>query len=132
MPRSCCDQRRRGHLPRTGFLSRRADPTKELASAIARRGVRVRGTIESIAFDGDLATARVRFRPEGATNEIVATATHNLAQQSRVGLEPDAPVTLSYDRDDPQTVLIWGSPRYGTTESGAVVRVVDVEGGERE
>jgi hypothetical protein len=114
-----------------GFFSRKPDPAKELARAIATRGVRVRGTVESIAFDGDLATIGVRFRPEGAAVDTVATATHNLAPQSRVGLEPDAPVTLSYDRDDPQTVLVWGSPRYSTTENGEVVRVVDVEGGER-
>jgi len=69
--------------------------------------VQTRGTVEAFELAGDVATVRVRFRPAGA------------------------PVTLSYDRDAPDTVLIWGSPRHSVTESGAVVRVVDVEGGER-
>ena len=74
---------------------------------------------------------RVRFRAEGAAADTVTTVTQAMAPQARVGLEPGAPVSLSYDRDAPETVLIWGSPRYSVTESGAVVRVVDVEGGER-
>jgi hypothetical protein len=115
-----------------GFLSRRADPTKELARAIARRGVRVRGTVEAFELAGDVATVRLRFRPQGAAEDTVTTVTQPMAPQVRVGLEPGAPVMLSYDRDDPQTALIWGSPRYRTTETGAVVRVVDIEGGERE
>ena len=115
-----------------GFLSRRPDPAKELARAIARRGVRTRGTIEAFSLAGDVATVRVRFRPEGAAADTIATVTQTMAAQVRVGLEPGAPVTLSYDRDAPETVLIWGSPRYAMTESGGVVRVVDVEGGERE
>ena len=114
-----------------GFLSRRADPAKELARAIATRGVRTRGTVEAFELAGDAATVRVRFRPAGAAVDTVTTVTQAMAPQTRVGLEPGAPVSLSYDRDAPELVLIWGSPRYATTESGAVVRVVDVEGGER-
>jgi hypothetical protein len=114
-----------------GFLSRRPDPAKELARAIARRGVRTRGTVETFELAGDVATVRVRFRAEGAAADTVTTVTQAMAPQVRVGLDPGAPVSLSYDRDAPETVLIWGSPRYSVTESGAVVRVVDVEGGER-
>ena len=113
-----------------GLFSRRGDPSKDLARAIATRGVRVRGTVEAIDLTGDVAEVRVRFRAEGATADTVTTVRQAMAPQVRIGLEPGAPVTLSYDRDDPGTVLIWGSPRYGTTENGAVVRVVDVEGGE--
>jgi hypothetical protein len=115
-----------------GFLSRRADPSRELARAIAKRGVRVRGTVEAFELNGDVAVVRVRFRAQGAPADTVTTVTQTMAPQVRVGLEPGAPVTLSYDRSEPETVLIWGSPRYRTTETGAVVRVVDIEGGERE
>jgi hypothetical protein len=53
-----------------------------------------------------------------------------MAPQTRVGLEPGEPVELSYDREDPAAIVIWGSPKYRVDESGAVVRVVDLAGGE--
>ena len=114
-----------------GLFSRRSDPTRDLARAIATRGVRVRGTVETFDLEGDVAVVRVRFRVEGAGADTVVTVRQPMAPQVQVGLEPGAPVSLSYDRDDPNTVLIWGSPLYRTTEEGAVVRAVDVEGGER-
>ena len=42
-----------------------------------------------------------------------------------------AQVSLSDERDAREIVLIWRSPSCATTESGAVVRVVDVERDER-
>jgi hypothetical protein len=114
-----------------GLFSRRKDPTRDLARAIATRGVRVRGMVEAFDVEGDVAVARVRFRPEGAAADTVVTIRQAMPPQVQVGLEPGAPVSLSYDRDDPTAVVIWGSPLYRTTETGAVVRAVDVEGGER-
>ncbi|HEX5911004.1 MAG TPA: DUF3592 domain-containing protein [Thermoleophilaceae bacterium] len=113
-----------------GLFSRKKDPKQELAEVIVNRGVRVRGTVESFAVDGATATMSVRFAPEGQ-GERTVTVVQDMAPQVQVGLEPGAPVELSYDRDDPSTVLIWGSPLYRTTEEGAVVRAVDVQGGER-
>jgi hypothetical protein len=114
-----------------GLFRRREDPKKALAKAIAKRGVRVRGTIESFEHRDGTATARVRFRPEGAGADRVEVVRQDMPTQLTAGLEPGAPVDLSYDRDDPTAIVIWGSPRYRTTEEGAVVRAVDIEGGER-
>ncbi len=92
--------------------------------------MRLRGTVESFALDGATAAVGVRFAPEGQ-GERTVTVVQDMAPQAQVGLEAGAPVELSYDREDPGTVLIWGSPLYRTTDEGAVVRAVDVQGGER-
>ena len=113
-----------------GLFSRKKDPKAELAEIIVKRGVRLRGTVESFAVEGNTATVRVRFAPEGQGERSV-TVVQDMAPQAQVGLEEGAPVELSYDREDPERVLIWGSPLYRTTEEGAVVRAVDVQGGER-
>ena len=113
-----------------GLFSRKKDPKQELAEVIVKRGVRVRGTIESFALDGQTATLAVRFTPEGQGQRTV-TVVQAMSPQAQVGLEPGAPVELSYDREDPGRILIWGSPLYRTTDEGAVVRAVDVQGGER-
>lgn len=113
-----------------GFLSRRRDPNRDLARAIAKRGVRTRGTIDSIQRDGTEVTVRLRFTAQGVAREQTVTVRQTMAPQAQVGLEPGEPVEISYDADAPETVLIWGSPKYRVTETGAVVRAVDVEGGE--
>jgi len=114
-----------------GLFSRKKDPKAELAEIIVKRGVRVRGTIETFSVAGPTATARIRFTPEGETGERLVMVVQDMAPQAQVGLEPGAPVEISYDREDPERVLIWGSPLYRTTDEGAVVRAVDVAGGER-
>jgi len=112
------------------FSKKPKDPKQELAELIVKRGVRLRGTVEEFALEGNRATVRVRFTPEGQAERSV-TVVQDMSPQAQVGLEPGAPVELSYDREDPGRILIWGSPLYRTTEEGVVVRAVDVQGGER-
>ena len=113
-----------------GLFSRRKDPDRELATAIAKRGVRTRGTLESIARDGDRHVFSVRFEIEETGEQRTATISQRMAPQTIVGLEPGEPVDISYDAKDPGTAMVWGSPKYATTERGDVVRRVDLEGGE--
>ena len=103
-----------------GLFSRQ-DPDKELARRIVTRGVRVRGTIVEAHDDGERWSVTVRFAPEGAPERTVVVG-QRFAPQNAVGLEAGEPVELSYDREDPGTVLIWGNPRYRVTHHGAVVR----------
>jgi len=113
-----------------GLFSSRSDPRKDLAKAIAKRGVRVRGTLDTVEADGTEVTARVRFTTESG-EDMDVTVVQLMAPQNQVGLDPGEPVEISYDRDDPNVVLIWGSPKYRVNEAGAVVRIVDIEGGEK-
>lgn len=113
-----------------GLFSRRKDPTRELAAAIARRGVRARGTIEALSAEGGSHRVTVSFLTESG-EQVTTTILQALAPQALVGLEPGEPVDISYDSEDPATAMIWGSPKFTVTETGAVVRKVDLEGGER-
>ena len=113
-----------------GLFSRRKDPDHELAAAIAKRGVRTRGTIESASMDGERHVFTVSFELEEGGEKLTATISQRMAPQTLVGLEAGEPVDISYDADDPSTAMIWGSPKYATTERGDGVRRVDLEGGE--
>jgi len=114
-----------------GLFSRRKDPDRELAAAIAKRGVRVRGTIESASMDGERHVFEVGFETEDTGERRTVTINQRMAPQTLVGLEPGEPVEISYDSEDPDVAMIWGSPKFATTERGDVVRRVDLEGGER-
>lgn len=112
-----------------GLFSRKKDPAKELAEAIAKRGVRVRGSIEEFTEEGPLKVVTVRFTTQDG--EVRSeTLRQAMTPQVATGLAPGEEVEISYDRDDPSVAMIWGSPKYTTTEQGAVVRRVDSEGGE--
>ena len=99
------------------FGRRSKDPRLALAAAIAKRGVRVIATVESLqpvpdSPDWEIA---LRFSPEGeAARRAVVRQPFN--DVSGAGLAPGEPAEISYDRDDPAVVLVWGSPK---------VRVVD-------
>ena len=112
-----------------GLFSRRTDPDRELAAAIGVRGVRVRGTIESASVEGDRHVFSVSFEAVAGERRTV-TVSQRMAPQTLVGLEPGEPVEVSYDAEDPGVAVIWGSPKYATTERGDMVRRVDFEGGE--
>ena len=113
-----------------GLFSRRKDPDSELAAAMAKRGVRARGTIKSVAAEGDRHVLSVSFAVEGTGEQRTVTISQKMAPQMLVGLEQGEPVEISYDSENPSTAMIWGSPKFTTTEQGAVVRRVDLEGGE--
>jgi hypothetical protein len=89
--------------------------------------VRARATIESIAVDADPVTMRLAFTPEGGA-PVLVDVSQRMAPQAKVGLEPGAAAEIMYDREDPQKLIVLGSPDYKVV-SGHVVRVVDVEQG---
>jgi hypothetical protein len=113
-----------------GLFGRKKDPRDQLAAAIAKRGVRARGTIDSIRETGAAPNeyeAMVSFTPEGGAASVVRIV-QAMPPQTLHGLEPGEPVDISYDRDDPSVAMIWGSPKYKTID-GHVVRVEDVPPG---
>lgn len=113
-----------------GLFPRRKDPDQLLAEAIVKRGVRVRGEIVSAVDEADAWRVVVRFTPVGQ-DAREAEVRRRLSPDLQVGLDAGEPMSLSYDRENPERVVLWGNPRYRATETGAVVRVVDFEGGER-
>ena len=111
-----------------GLFSRKKDPAKELAAAIARRGVRTRGTITGMRLlDGIDYEFTIAFAPEGQKTRTVIIK-QAMPEQTLHGLTRGEPVELSYDRDDPSVAMVWGSPHYRVIE-GNVVRVEDVPPG---
>jgi hypothetical protein len=114
-----------------GLFSRRKDPDRELAAAIAKRGVRARGTIGSLTTDGERHVFEITFEVAATAERRTVTISQRMAPQALVGLEPGEPVDISYDEADPEVAMVWGSPKYTTTETGEVVRRVDLAGGER-
>jgi hypothetical protein len=90
----------------------------ERAKAVAKRGVAARGTVEAMAATG-------RTRHEGVGREIAFTirldtpagAVQVVTRQfmnelTLTGLAPGEPVSVLYDRDDPQCLVVMQSPRY--------------------
>ena len=108
------------------MLFRRKSPEWELAKAIAKRGRSARATIESIDASAQPVRMRLSFTPEGGAPVLVDVA-QKMPQQTLVGLEPGQPASIMYDAEDPQKVVVMGSPHYRVMENGSVVRVVDLE-----
>jgi hypothetical protein len=113
-----------------GLFSRRKDPDRDLAAAIAKRGVRARGKIEAVDRDGEHHVFTVTFPLAGPGGQETATIRQRMTRQALVGLEPGEPVDISYDEADPAVAIVWGSPNYTVTEAGDVVRRVDLAAGD--
>src|SRR5690242_9193750 len=111
-----------------GLFRRSHDPERELAKAIATRGVRATATIESLrptgqTRDGGAAELELRLRfTDEAGVAVVAVARQYMNDVTRTGLADGEPASISYDRDDPQQVVVWGSPRYVVVDGVAVPR----------
>lgn len=123
----------RGTLRAMGFFRRRSKRDRELAEALAKRGVGGRATI-------------VSMQPTGATRDDVAREVEFTLdvelpdrQPARVvhrqymnrftlhGLAPGEPARILYDRDDPTTLMIRGHPRFRTDVVGGEIVVVEVQ-----
>jgi len=115
------------------FFRRSAKHDRELAEALAKRGVAGSATI-------------VAMRPTGATRDGVAreiefTLDVELpgAQPRRVvhrqymnrftvhGLAPGEPARILYDRDDPAKLMVRGHPRFRTDVVGGEIVVVEAQ-----
>lgn len=107
------------------MFGRGKNPDKELARAIAKRGVQARATIESIQVAEPKTRMRLSFTPEGGA-PVVVDVEQAMPKQSLVGLEPGRPASIMYDREDPQKVVVFGSPHYKMLKTGEVVKIVDL------
>lgn len=111
-----------------GLFRRDKDPERELARALALRGERVEAEMlalrETGETRGDGAAQQLemtlRFMPAAEPAPREVTIRQFMNATTRTGLEPGAPATVLYDRDDPGACMVEGSPRYRITKHGAV------------
>ena len=121
-----------------GLFKRKPNPEKELAAALAKRGVGGRATVvamrETGAVRADVAR-EVEFTldlalPDGA---VVRTVHRQYMNRFTLhGLAPGEPVRVLYDSDDPRTLMVRGHPRFRTDVVGGeivIVEVQDLDGG---
>jgi hypothetical protein len=113
-----------------GLLNRKPDPEKELAKALAKRGVAGRATVIEMRETG--------AEREGVAREIEFTLalpaagrefTHRqyMNRYARHGLAPGEPARVLYDRDEPTRVTVLGHPRFRPDYRGGELVVVEVE-----
>src|ERR1700754_4487700 len=103
-----------------GFLSRKPDPDKELARAIATNGVSGRATVLLMSAGAD---GRHEFlldvggEQRRVSQRMAPDALHRVA----VG----EPVSVMFDPDDATRTIILGHANYRMTEHG-LIRVEDI------
>jgi hypothetical protein len=111
-----------------GLLNRKHDPEKELAKALAKRGVPGRATVIAMRETG--------AEREGVAREIEFTlalegreVTHRqfMNRYTLHGLAPGEPARVLYDREDPTRLIVHGHPRYRTDYKGGELVVIEVE-----
>ncbi|HST41750.1 MAG TPA: hypothetical protein VLK58_19680 [Conexibacter sp.] len=116
-----------------GLFSRKPNPEKELAAALAKRGVGGRATIVAMRETGSIrqeVAREIEFTldlalPDGATARTVHRQYMN--RYTLHGLAPGEPVRVLYDRDDPQTIMVRGHPRFRTDVVGGDIVIVEVQ-----
>src|SRR5690348_853853 len=116
-----------------GLFSRKEDPQKELAKALATRGTGGRATVVSMRETGN--------EREGVAKEVEFVLDLELPEQGTLRvttlqymnrftlhkLAPGEPARVMYDRDDPQKLMVEGHARYRTDVIGGDIVVVEVE-----
>ncbi|MDW5593797.1 hypothetical protein VSS74_05595 [Conexibacter stalactiti] len=116
-----------------GLFSRKPNPDKELASALAQRGVGGRAIVVAMRETGnvrDQVAREIEFTldlalPDGATVRTVHRQYMN--RYTLHGLAPGEPARVLYDRDDPQTLMVRGHPRFRTDVVGGEIVIVEVQ-----
>ena len=104
-----------------GLFSRRRDPERERARAIATRGVQAVARVEAMRETGVTKGPakevgfRLRFTPDGGTPAVVDIS-QMMNDTTLTGLGPGVDASISYDRDDPTVAVVWHA---------ASVRIVD-------
>jgi len=116
-----------------GLFRRKPNREREHAEALAKRGVAGRATVvamretgqtrEGVAREVEL-TLDVEL-PDGAPVRVVHTQFMN--RFTLHGLAPGEPARILYDRDDPQTLMVSGHPRFRTDVVGGEIVVVEVQ-----
>ncbi|MDO8210080.1 hypothetical protein [Conexibacter sp. CPCC 206217] len=116
-----------------GLFKRKPNPEKELASALARRGVAGRATVVELRATGatrDEAAREIEFTLDLALPDGTTVRTVHRQYMNRFtlhGLAPGEPARVMYDRDDPQTVMVRGHPRFRTDVVAGEIVIVEVQ-----
>jgi hypothetical protein len=116
-----------------GLFRRKPNPEKELAAALAKRGVGGRATVVAMTETGnerEQVAREIEFTldlalPDGATVRTVHRQYMN--RYTLHGLAPGEPASVLYDRDDPRTIMVRGHPRFRTDVVGGDIVVVEVQ-----
>lgn len=116
-----------------GLFKRKANPERDLAAALAKRGVGGRATVVEMRETGatrDDVAREVEFtldveRPDGPPLRVVHRQYMN--RFTLHGLAPGEPARILYDRDDPRTLMVRGHPRFRTEVVGGEIVVVEVQ-----
>ncbi|MBS1880210.1 MAG: hypothetical protein JST31_11890 [Actinobacteria bacterium] len=116
-----------------GLFSRKENPEKELAKALAVRGRQGRATVVSMRETGnerDGIAKEIEFTldlelPEAGSTRVVTSLYMNRYTLHK--LAPGEPARVIYDRDDPQKLLVEGHARYRTEVVASEIVVVEVE-----
>jgi hypothetical protein len=116
-----------------GLFRRTPNPEKELAAALAKRGVGGRATVVAMTETGnerEQVAREIEFTldlalPDGATVRTVHRQYMN--RYTLHGLAPGEPASVLYDRDDPRTIMVRGHPRFRTDVVGGDIVIVEVQ-----
>ena len=102
------------------------------AKAIAKRGVRATARIEAMSETGATREEVAReyefelsFKTESGDSTEVTTRQF-MNDLTLTGLAPGEEAEISYDRDDPSTIVVHGSPKYRVIQSQGELVVVPV------
>jgi hypothetical protein len=116
-----------------GLFSRKGDPGKELAKALALRGTEGRATVVSMRETGNEhegIAKEIEFVLDLEVQErgtVRVTALQYMNRFTLHKLAPGEPARVMYDRDDPQQLMVEGHARYRTDVIGGDIVVVEVE-----
>jgi hypothetical protein len=116
-----------------GLFSRKGDPEKELAKALAERGTPGRATVVSMRETGnerEQVAKEIEFVldlqvPEQGTMRVTTLQYMNRFTLHK--LAPGEPARVIYDREEPQKLMVEGHARYRTDVIGGDIVVVEVE-----
>lgn len=102
-----------------GLFGRGDKGEAELAKAIAKRGVPIEASIVSMRETGetrkDGLARQVEFELSFSPSDggaVRVTTRQFMNDLTLTGLAPGEPVSILYDRDDPNRVLVQQSPKY--------------------
>ena len=102
----------------------------DVSTVIGRRGIPATGQIQAMQPTGRTKEGgaarefefRLSFIPHGR-KAVEVTLRQFMNELTLTGLEAGAEATLLYDRQDPTTVVVTGSPTYRIVSEGVAVKV---------
>jgi hypothetical protein len=115
-----------------GFFKRKPNHERDLAAALAKRGVGGRATVVEMRETGatrDDVAREIEFTLDVQLSDGPRRVVHRqyMNRFTLHGLAPGEPVRILYDREDPQTLMVRGHPRFRTEVVGGEIVVVEVQ-----